>query len=85
MLAGLLKADGNEQVPELNVSYKPQKISPSFPVSMEIGNATIVLHRACRSRFLYYVGNRTNAIAQEDQIHVHESTIPDGRGQAAAD
>lgn len=30
LLAGLLKADGDEQVPELNVSYKPQKISPKF-------------------------------------------------------
>ena len=30
MLAGLLKADTQEQVPELNVSYKPQKISPKF-------------------------------------------------------
>eukprot|EP00190_Bangiopsis_sp_CCMP1999_P003872 CAMPEP_0198734048 /NCGR_PEP_ID=MMETSP1475-20131203/50242_1 /TAXON_ID= ORGANISM="Unidentified sp., Strain CCMP1999" /NCGR_SAMPLE_ID=MMETSP1475 /ASSEMBLY_ACC=CAM_ASM_001111 /LENGTH=608 /DNA_ID=CAMNT_0044497453 /DNA_START=186 /DNA_END=2012 /DNA_ORIENTATION=+ len=30
MLAGLTKADSEEQVPELNVSYKPQKISPSF-------------------------------------------------------
>ena len=30
MLAGILKADGNEQVPELNVSYKPQKIAPKF-------------------------------------------------------
>ncbi|KAI8073370.1 P-loop containing nucleoside triphosphate hydrolase protein [Gongronella butleri] len=30
MLAGLMKADGDEQVPQLNVSYKPQKISPKF-------------------------------------------------------
>jgi len=30
MLAGHLKADSQEQVPELNVSYKPQKISPKF-------------------------------------------------------
>jgi translation initiation factor RLI1 len=32
MLAGLLKPDNNEEVPRLNVSYKPQKISPTFPV-----------------------------------------------------
>ncbi|KAJ3194814.1 ATP-binding cassette sub- E member 1 [Dinochytrium kinnereticum] len=31
MLAGLLPADGDEQVPELKVSYKPQKIAPKFP------------------------------------------------------
>ena len=30
MLAGLMKSDGEEQVPELTVSYKPQKITPSF-------------------------------------------------------
>jgi len=31
MLAGLLKADDEEaEIPELNVSYKPQKISPKF-------------------------------------------------------
>ncbi|CDH54417.1 translation initiation factor rli1 [Lichtheimia corymbifera JMRC:FSU:9682] len=30
LLAGLLKPDGGEGVPELNVSYKPQKISPKF-------------------------------------------------------
>ncbi|CAI2166142.1 7095_t:CDS:10 [Funneliformis geosporum] len=31
LLAGGIKADGDEQVPELNVSYKPQKISPKYP------------------------------------------------------
>ncbi|KAJ3361175.1 Fe-S cluster-binding ribosome biosynthesis protein [Allomyces javanicus] len=31
MLAGLLPADGDYQVPELSVSYKPQTISPKFP------------------------------------------------------
>merc|ERR1719189_552164 len=32
MLAGILKADDeNESVPELKVSYKPQKISPTYP------------------------------------------------------
>jgi ATP-binding cassette subfamily E protein 1 len=31
MLAGLLKADDEDaEIPELNVSYKPQKISPKF-------------------------------------------------------
>jgi len=30
LLAGLMKADGDQQVPELNVSYKPQKIAPKF-------------------------------------------------------
>jgi ATP-binding cassette subfamily E protein 1 len=30
MMAGLLAPDNNEDVPALNVSYKPQKISPKF-------------------------------------------------------
>eukprot|EP00053_Salpingoeca_punica_P008095 m.73281 g.73281 ORF g.73281 m.73281 type:complete len:602 (+) comp14447_c0_seq4:209-2014(+) len=30
MLAGLLPSDGGGEVPELNVSYKPQKISPKY-------------------------------------------------------
>ncbi|OAQ29778.1 P-loop containing nucleoside triphosphate hydrolase protein [Linnemannia elongata AG-77] len=31
LLAGILKPDGDQYVPELNVSYKPQKIAPKFP------------------------------------------------------
>ncbi|KAF9968675.1 Fe-S cluster-binding ribosome biosynthesis protein [Actinomortierella ambigua] len=31
LLAGVLKPDGDQYVPELNVSYKPQKIAPKFP------------------------------------------------------
>ena len=30
MLAGMLKPDGGIEVPQLNISYKPQKISPKF-------------------------------------------------------
>jgi len=28
MMAGILKADSDVKIPQLNVSYKPQKISP---------------------------------------------------------
>ena len=31
MLAGLLESDKGKEVPDLVVSYKPQKISPKFP------------------------------------------------------
>lgn len=31
MLAGALKPDGDEIIPEMHVSYKPQKINPKFP------------------------------------------------------
>eukprot|EP01101_Sappina_pedata_P003256 TRINITY_DN1348_c0_g2_i1.p1 TRINITY_DN1348_c0_g2~~TRINITY_DN1348_c0_g2_i1.p1 ORF type:complete len:625 (-),score=320.45 TRINITY_DN1348_c0_g2_i1:97-1941(-) len=46
MLAGILKPDGGEQVPELNVSYKPQKISPKFP-----GTVRQLLHSKIRDAF----------------------------------
>lgn len=32
MLAGALKPDNNEDIPRMNVSYKPQKIAPKFQV-----------------------------------------------------
>ncbi|KAG0224969.1 Fe-S cluster-binding ribosome biosynthesis protein [Actinomortierella wolfii] len=34
LLAGVLKPDGDQYVPELNVSYKPQKIAPKFQGSV---------------------------------------------------
>lgn len=34
MLAGNLEADGGAEVPKLNISYKPQKISPKFQGSV---------------------------------------------------
>jgi len=32
LLAGIIKPDGDKHVPELSVSYKPQKIAPKFQV-----------------------------------------------------
>lgn len=46
MLAGLLKPDSDETVPELHVSYKPQKISPSFE-----GTVRQLLHGKIRDSF----------------------------------
>eukprot|EP00184_Porphyridium_aerugineum_P004694 CAMPEP_0184697158 /NCGR_PEP_ID=MMETSP0313-20130426/4212_1 /TAXON_ID=2792 /ORGANISM="Porphyridium aerugineum, Strain SAG 1380-2" /LENGTH=618 /DNA_ID=CAMNT_0027155921 /DNA_START=232 /DNA_END=2088 /DNA_ORIENTATION=- len=46
MLAGLLPADSNEQIPELNVSYKPQKISPTFE-----GTVRQLLHIKIKDNF----------------------------------
>ncbi|KAF9973210.1 Fe-S cluster-binding ribosome biosynthesis protein [Actinomortierella ambigua] len=34
LLAGVLKPDGDQYVPQLNVSYKPQKIAPKFEGSV---------------------------------------------------
>merc|ERR1711998_572306 len=46
MLAGILKADTEQQVPELNVSYKPQKISPTFQ-----GTVRMLLHKKIKDAF----------------------------------
>jgi len=50
MLAGMLPADGDEksQVPQLNVSYKPQKISPKFE-----GTVRMLLHKKIRDATIH--------------------------------
>eukprot|EP00033_Pygsuia_biforma_P002833 GCRY01003127.1.p1 GENE.GCRY01003127.1~~GCRY01003127.1.p1 ORF type:complete len:600 (-),score=21.98 GCRY01003127.1:26-1825(-) len=48
MLAGLLKADGNAQVPQLHVSYKPQKISPKFQ-----GTVRMLFHKKIRDTYIH--------------------------------
>ena len=48
MLAGLMKADGDEQVPELNVSYKPQKIAPKFE-----GTVRMLLLKKIKGMFMH--------------------------------
>merc|ERR1712070_636066 len=50
MLAGMLPADGDDesQVPRLNVSYKPQKISPKFE-----GTVRMLLHKKIRDTSIH--------------------------------
>lgn len=48
MLAGLMKSDSDEQVPELNVSYKPQKISPKFQ-----GTVRMLFIKKIKSAFMH--------------------------------
>jgi len=47
LLAGLLQSDTEGQVPPLNVSYKPQKISPKFP-----GSVRALLHAKIRESYI---------------------------------
>ncbi|KAJ3202872.1 Fe-S cluster-binding ribosome biosynthesis protein, partial [Clydaea vesicula] len=47
MLAGLLKPDDGGEVPELNVSYKPQKIAPKFD-----GTVRMLLIKNIKSMFM---------------------------------
>lgn len=46
MLAGRLKPDGDEDVPTLNISYKPQKISPK-----STGTVRFLLHEKIRDAY----------------------------------
>ncbi|KAI9593845.1 P-loop containing nucleoside triphosphate hydrolase protein [Syncephalis fuscata] len=48
MLAGALQPDGNEKIPEMHVSYKPQKINPKFP-----GTVRMLFLKKIKSAFLH--------------------------------
>merc|ERR1712002_1423502 len=48
MLAGILAPDGDEKVPQLNVSYKPQKISPKSQ-----GSVRLLLHAKIRDAYIH--------------------------------
>ncbi|CAG8467900.1 597_t:CDS:10 [Ambispora gerdemannii] len=48
LLAGGLQPDGDESVPELNVSYKPQKISPKFQ-----GTVRMLFLKKIKSSFMH--------------------------------
>mmetsp|Transcript_42687 Transcript_42687/g.59820 ORF Transcript_42687/g.59820 Transcript_42687/m.59820 type:complete len:624 (-) Transcript_42687:449-2320(-) len=48
MLAGLLESDEGKKVPDLTVSYKPQKISPNFP-----GTVRQLLHKRIQEAMVH--------------------------------
>ncbi|KAL2918077.1 Fe-S cluster-binding ribosome biosynthesis protein [Polyrhizophydium stewartii] len=48
MLAGITQADGDDQVPSLNISYKPQKISPTFE-----GTVRMLLLKKIKGMFMH--------------------------------
>jgi len=48
MMAGLLTPDNNEEVPQLNVSYKPQKISPKSK-----GTVRMLCHAKIRDAYIH--------------------------------
>jgi len=81
MLAGLLKADNDVQVPELNVSYKPQKISPKFP-----GTVRQLLHKKIRDAYLHpqFQTDVTKPLMIEDIIDQEVSHLSGGELQRVA-
>ena len=48
MMAGLLAPDNDAKVPQLNVSYKPQKISPK-----STGTVRMLLHNKIRDAYIH--------------------------------
>lgn len=73
LLAGLLPPDSNEEIPEMNISYKPQKISPTFE-----GSVQSLLHaRICDSyihpQFISDVIKPLNMEELYDQSVIHLS------------
>eukprot|EP00164_Ancoracysta_twista_P000501 GFYU01000669.1.p1 GENE.GFYU01000669.1~~GFYU01000669.1.p1 ORF type:complete len:601 (-),score=222.63 GFYU01000669.1:688-2490(-) len=81
MLAGLLKADGGEQVPELNVSYKPQKISPKFQ-----GSVRSLLHKKIRDTWMHpqFMTDVTRPMLIEDIIDQEVIHLSGGELQRVA-
>jgi len=81
MLAGSLKADSNEQVPELNVSYKPQKISPKFD-----GTVRMLLQKKIRDTYMHpqFMTDVTKPLALEPIIDQMVKNLSGGELQRVA-
>jgi len=68
LLAGLTAADDGTEIPKVNMSYKPQKISPKFPVSHLLSG---------RLPKLISLGYRSYVVHEEDSRFLDTSTVPD--------
>ncbi|KAL3899045.1 MAG: hypothetical protein SGCHY_002320 [Lobulomycetales sp.] len=81
MLAGLLKADGNEQIPELNVSYKPQKIAPKFD-----GTVRMLFIKKIKGMFLHpqFITDVIKPLNIEDIIDNQVTQLSGGELQRVA-
>jgi ATP-binding cassette subfamily E protein 1 len=81
MLAGLLPADGDEQVPELLVSYKPQKIAPKFP-----GTVRMLLLKKIRASFMHpqFISDVIKPLQIEAIIDQEVTTLSGGELQRVA-
>lgn len=82
MLAGQLKSDTDaDQVPELNVSYKPQKISPKFP-----GTVRQLLFKRIKDTFMHpqFVTDVTKPLNLEPIIDQTVTNLSGGELQRVA-
>jgi ATP-binding cassette subfamily E protein 1 len=55
ILAGNLEADDNSEVPKLNISYKPQKISPKFQGTVKMLLQTRIREAMIHPQFIWDV------------------------------
>ena len=81
MLAGVLQADGEYQAPQLNVSYKPQKISPKFE-----GTVRMLLLKKIRGSFMHpqFQSNVVKPLQIENIIDQAVTTLSGGELQRVA-
>jgi len=81
LLAGLIKGDKDTQVPELNVSYKPQKISPKFQ-----GSVRSLLHKKIKDAYLHpqFVTDVTKPLNLENIIDQEVQNLSGGELQRVA-
>eukprot|EP01112_Ceratiomyxa_fruticulosa_P010479 TRINITY_DN2778_c0_g2_i1.p1 TRINITY_DN2778_c0_g2~~TRINITY_DN2778_c0_g2_i1.p1 ORF type:complete len:593 (+),score=140.96 TRINITY_DN2778_c0_g2_i1:292-2070(+) len=68
ILAGKSKADDGVEVPELNVSYKPQKISPTFQGSVRELLSNRIRDAHLHPQFMSDVTNPLNIESLNDQL-----------------
>ncbi|KAJ1972256.1 Fe-S cluster-binding ribosome biosynthesis protein [Dimargaris verticillata] len=81
LLAGIIKADGDQQVPELSVSYKPQKISPQFK-----GTVRMLLLKKIKSMFMHPQFNTDvlKPLKVEDLLDLEVQNLSGGELQRVA-
>eukprot|EP00158_Paraphelidium_tribonemae_P004152 Partr_v1_DN26600_c1_g1_i2_m3768 putative ATP-binding cassette, sub-family E len=81
MLAGLLKPDGEADIPRLNVSYKPQKIAPKF-----VGTVRNLLLGKIKGMFLHpqFQTDVIKPLRIEEIIDAQVQTLSGGELQRVA-
>jgi len=81
LLAGIITPDSGEKVPELNVSYKPQKISPKFDQSVRL-----LLHQKLSHTWQHpqFMSDVVRPLQIEDVLDQQVKTLSGGELQRVA-
>lgn len=81
MLAGVTKPDGNIDMPEMNISYKPQKISPTFD-----GSVRGLLHKKLAHTWQHpqFMSDVVKPLQIEDLLDNEVKTLSGGELQRLA-